>query len=69
MIMLNGEEFAIDGELILFDLIKRLESDWKLDLESSVVLVNDQLIKKENWSDVIIKVGNILEVLSFVSGG
>lgn len=69
MIMLNGEEFAIDGELILFDLIKRLESDWKLDLESSVVLVNDQLIKKENWSDVIIKFGNILEVLSFVSGG
>ncbi|MGF6906549.1 sulfur carrier protein ThiS [Fusobacterium sp. PH5-44] len=69
MIKLNGEEFPIDGEKVLFDIIKTLELDWKINLESTVVVVNEQLVKKENWKDTIIKSGNIVEVLSFVSGG
>jgi thiamine biosynthesis protein ThiS len=37
--------------------------------ESIVVVINEDVVKKENFEKVIIKDGDIVEILRFVSGG
>ncbi len=46
-----------------------LENEWNIDLKGAVVLVNDDIIKKDNWEEFQIKENAEVEVLSFVSGG
>ncbi len=41
----------------------------KLKLEGLVVLLNDEVLKKEEFEGVSLKENDALEVLNFVSGG
>ena len=50
-------------------LLKKLEEDWSLDLSGAVVLVNDEIVKKDRWEENKIFKNAEIEVLSFVSGG
>jgi len=68
-ILLNGENYQLSKEIPLMELIEKLETEWSIQLENAVVLVNDEVVKKEKWSKVIIRDENQVEVLSFVSGG
>ena len=46
-----------------------LEREWSIELSGAVVLVNDEIVKKDRWEDTEISENAEIEVLSFVSGG
>lgn len=68
-IKLNGEDLTLDGELTVEELLDKLSREWDLDLSGAVVLVNDDVIKKNDWKTQKIAMDYVVEVLSFVSGG
>ena len=68
-IILNGNIETIEKDLTIKKFIEKLSLEKNINLSGAVILVNDELIKKENWSEKIIKENESLEVLSFVSGG
>lgn len=68
-IILNGKKHLLEKELSVKELLTSLENEWNIDLKGAVVLVNDDIIKKDNWEEFQIKENVEVEVLSFVSGG
>ena len=69
-IILNGKKhLVLEKELSVKELLTSLENEWNIDLKGAVVLVNDDIIKKDNWEEFQIKENAEVEVLSFVSGG
>lgn len=69
-IILNGEKYKIEKNDVSVDnLLEELSKKWEIDLSGAVVLVNDEIVKKNEWKEK--KVGNDyhVEILSFVSGG
>ena len=68
-IILNGKKHLLEKELSVKELLTSLENEWNIDLKGAVVLVNDDIIKKDNWEKFQIKENSEVEVLSFVSGG
>lgn len=68
-IILNGEKTTISPKENLLQYIKELSHQWEISLDGAVVLINDQIVKKDNWKNTLISDGDLLEVLSFVSGG
>lgn len=68
-IILNGKKHLLEKELSVKELLTSLENEWNIDLKGAVVLVNDDIIKKDNWEEFQIKENAEVEVLSFVSGG
>lgn len=69
-IILNGERYEISKEEIsVEELLEELSTKWKIDLSGAVVLVNDEIVKKNDWKREKVAKDYHLEVLSFVSGG
>lgn len=69
-IILNGEKYEISKDNITVEeLLNELSVKWNIDLSGAVVLVNDEIVKKNNWKTEKIAEDYYLEVLSFVSGG
>lgn len=68
-IILNGKKHLLEKELSVKELLTSLENEWNIDLKGAVVLVNNDIIKKDNWEEFQIKENAEVEVLSFVSGG
>lgn len=68
-IILNGKNYSLEENFTVQKLLKKLEEDWSLDLSGAVVLVNDEIIKKDRWEESKIFENAEIEVLSFVSGG
>ena len=68
-IILYGKKHLLEKELSVKELLTSLENEWNIDLKGAVVLVNDDIIKKDNWEEFQIKENAEVEVLSFVSGG
>lgn len=69
-IILNGEKYILPKEgMSVQEIIDELSSKWKIDLSGAVVLVNDEIVKKNEWKNEKVASNYHLEVLSFVSGG
>lgn len=68
-IVLNGVSENIEKEILISEFIEKLSSEKNINLSGAVVLLNDELIKRDNWKDVTIKENDEIEVLTFVSGG
>lgn len=69
-IILNGERYEISkDEISVEELLSDLSVKWSIDLSGAVVLVNDEIVKKNDWKTKKIAKDYHLEVLSFVSGG
>ena len=68
-IVLNGVSENIEKEMLISEFIEKLSSEKNINLSGAVVLLNDELIKRDNWKDVSIKENDEIEVLTFVSGG
>ncbi|AVQ32122.1 MULTISPECIES: sulfur carrier protein ThiS [Fusobacterium] len=68
-IILNGKNYSLEENFTVQKLLKKLEEDWSLDLSGAVVLVNDEIVKKDRWEESKIFENAEIEVLSFVSGG
>lgn len=48
-IILNGKNYSLEENFTVQKLLKKLEEDWSLDLSGAVVLVNDEIVKKDRW--------------------
>lgn len=68
-IVLNGVSENIEKEILISEFIEKLSSEKNINLSGAVVLLNDELIKRDNWKDINIKENDEIEVLTFVSGG
>lgn len=68
-IVLNGVSENIEKEMLISEFVEKLSSEKNINLSGAVVLLNDELIKRDNWKDVSIKENDEIEVLTFVSGG
>lgn len=64
-IVVNGKTEPISHEM---DLLSWLESK-EIGLDGLVIMINDEIIKKEARQTVMIKANDVIEVLNFVSGG
>lgn len=68
-IILNGATEIIEKEISIKEFIENISKEKNINLSGAVVLVNDDLVPRTNWDNVVIKENDNLEVLSFVSGG
>ena len=64
-ITLNGEEFNLDNDKTVFDLVNELN----LDLRKIAVELNYQIIQIDNFSDLKINEGDTIEIVHFIGGG
>lgn len=49
-IILNGEKYEISKDSITVEeLLSELSVKWNIDLSGAVVLVNDEIVKKNDW--------------------
>ena len=68
-ILLNGKGYSSEKISTVKELLMELEREWSIELSGAVVLVNDEIVKKDRWEDTEISENAEVEVLSFVSGG
>lgn len=64
-IILNGKKEQIKDSITILELL----NEKSLDLKGLVIMLNDEIIKKEQWENKSLKIDDQLEVLNFVSGG
>lgn len=65
MVLINGKEVKIKNEISLYELLK--ENEFEPDFVA--VEVNEELVKRENFKNFLVKDGYKVEVFSFVGGG
>lgn len=63
MIKVNDKQMDFNGTLA--ELIVNLS----LNADTCAILVNGDIVKKENWNKTYLKEGDYVEVVSFVGGG
>lgn len=68
-ILLNGKGYSSEKISTVKELLMELEREWLIELSGAVVLVNDEIVKKDRWEVTEISENAEIEVLSFVSGG
>jgi len=64
-ITLNGEEFNLDRDKTVFDLVNELN----LDLKKIAVEHNYQIALIDNFVDLKINEGDKIEIVHFIGGG
>ena len=62
---LNGEEFIVDQNINLFDIIQYFNYNQSL----LVLEYNKFICPKKNWSTIFIKNKDIIEIVTIVGGG
>lgn len=65
MVLINGKEVKIKNEISLYEFLK----ENKFDPLFVAVEVNQELVKRENFKNFLVKDGYKVEVFSFVGGG
>lgn len=65
MVLINGKEVKIKNEISLYEFLK----ENKFDPLFVAVEVNEELVKRENFKNFLVKDGYKVEVFSFVGGG
>lgn len=68
-IELNGLKKDIEIDTSLNKFIENLSKSENIDLSGTIILINDNVIKKKDWSNILLKENDKIEILSFVSGG
>jgi thiamine biosynthesis protein ThiS len=64
-ITLNGDPFELDQPLSVIELLGRLA----IDPRRVAVEHNLQIIKRQTFSDTIVREGDTVEIVNFVGGG
>lgn len=64
-VIVNGKEINIKEETTVNELLNQLEIKDKV----MAVAINMEIVKKDNWSNHLIKEGDKIELLHFVGGG
>ena len=68
-ILLNGKGYSSEKISTVKELLMELEREWSIELSGAVVLVNDEIVKKDRCEATEISENAEIEVPSFVSGG
>ncbi|ASE37124.1 MULTISPECIES: sulfur carrier protein ThiS [Staphylococcus] len=63
--VINGDTFTFDSELSVHDVIQQLE----LDEKRVIVEHNEDLLKRDQYEQAIVKEADKLELLEVVGGG
>ncbi|MCI2803650.1 sulfur carrier protein ThiS [Staphylococcus pettenkoferi] len=63
--VINGDTFTFDSELSVHDVIQQLE----LDEKRVIVEHNEDLLKRDQYEQAIVKESDKLELLEVVGGG
>ena len=66
-IQLNGEPRAIDPPHPLMDLLHDLEIN--ADTQGVAVAINEDVIRREDWTDTTVTPGDDVEVIQALQGG
>ncbi len=64
-VVLNGEPHTVAGSAQLTTVIDQL----KLRRGRVAVEINQVVIPKANWNDIILRPGDMVEIVNFVGGG
>jgi thiamine biosynthesis protein ThiS len=64
-IQLNGEPYTVDGDASLIALVDRLS----LKRGRIAVELNREIVPKAEWSTIVLRPGDTLEIVNFVGGG
>ena len=64
-IQINGEQREFDGQSRLSDLIETLS----LSPERIAIELNQRVVRRTEWPEVVLKEGDRLEIIHFVGGG
>ena len=64
-IILNGDPYAVDGDLRLVALLERL----KMRQGRVAVEINREIIPRDSYPATMIKPGDNVEIINFVGGG
>lgn len=64
-VTINGREEIVDPGSTLGDFLRRKE----IDFNSVVVEMNGEILKKEDYTECVIREKDIIEILRFVGGG
>jgi sulfur carrier protein len=64
-ITLNGDPYAIDGEVRLVALLERLGMRER----RVAVEINREIVPKAKYAETVIKPGDNVEIINFVGGG
>lgn len=67
-IFVNNESFFTETST-LSSFIASLEKEWELNLKESIVIVEDKIIKNDEWKNFSLKENIKIEIVTFVSGG
>jgi thiamine biosynthesis protein ThiS len=65
VITLNGERFELDQPLSVTDLLARLD----IDPRRVAIEHNLTIIRRQTFTDVMVKEGDRVEIVNFVGGG
>ncbi|WAM31386.1 sulfur carrier protein ThiS [Caldicellulosiruptor naganoensis] len=63
LIRVNDKEMEFCGNIL--DLVLNLN----LNPKTCAVLVNGEIVKKDDWENFVLKDGDYVEIVSFVGGG
>lgn len=64
-IQVNGKKMSLDESISLEELVKRMDHDKR----RIAAEVNLEIIDKEHYGSVMLKEGDIVEIVSFMGGG
>jgi sulfur carrier protein len=64
-ITLNGEPHTLEGETSVMRLVESL----KVKLSRVAVELNQEIVPKARYEDIVIRAGDVVEVINFVGGG
>ena len=68
-IILNGKKKYLKEKISVKNFLENVEKINDINLSGAVILIDNEIIKKGDWENFFITDGNVVEVLSFVSGG
>lgn len=68
-VTLNGEKYATVEDINVKTFLANLAKNEQVELHGCVFLLNDEVVKKDEYEDTFVKENDTIEVLSFVSGG
>lgn len=67
-VTVNGEEYDLPAGSSLRDVLRRVDVD-PASARGVAVAINEEVVRKEEWSDVTVRAGDRIEVVTATQGG
>jgi sulfur carrier protein len=64
-VIVNGKAMEVTENTNLYDLLQSS----KVKADTIIVVLNDVVVRKDMWTETVLKEGDCMELVSFVGGG